>query len=103
MAATVLIPSKHLKRNGKVDVWDVGPSDEVEFKAWEEQYGGPVRVEQWAVDARHSLSVEPKRYKLTLPKGDEPGRYQKDLDAQAATEGEAQEAADPHYGQGKTA
>lgn len=94
----VLIPQKYLKATGKVDLWDMGPPNEAEYKEWENQYGGPVRIEQWAVDARHSLTVEPKRYKLTLPKGIEPGRYQKDMDSQTADADEQAQAEDPHFG-----
>jgi hypothetical protein len=102
MTTTAFIPQKHLKRNGKVDLWDMGPPDESpEYAAWEALHGGPIKIEQWAVDARHTLTIESKRYKLTLPKGIEPGRAQREADERATAEGDQQEAADPHFGTGQ--
>lgn len=68
---------------------------------WHASNGGPVRIELWPADVRHALTVEPKRYFLSLPAGQKPGKAQMEADAMAAAaEEEMQRAAmsDPQFG-----
>jgi hypothetical protein len=70
-------------------------------KAWHEEKGGPVKVELWAIDARHAMEVEPLRYRLDLPKSVKPGRAQLEAEENARAEAEALERArstDPQFG-----
>lgn len=70
---------------------------------WHEKNGGPVKVELWAIDARHALDVESERYKLDLPRGHKPGAAQIEADEIAEQEAEDIERArssDPQFGQG---
>ena len=68
---------------------------------WHEDKGGPFKVELWAVDARHALTVEPDRYKLDLPKSQKPGKAQLEAEEQARAEAEQRDrarASDPQFG-----
>lgn len=140
------IPRQRIKRDGKIDLWDMGPprptapeppkapdldklkgadkalaevqhEDAVEahkgalraygsakehHRQWHETNGGPLKVELWAVDARHALEVEPDRFKLDLPKGHKPGAVQVAADEAAARLAEELDRArtsDPQFGQ----
>jgi hypothetical protein len=73
---------------------------------WHDAKGGPVKVELWAIDARHALEIEPDRYRIDLPRGVKPGKAQVDADALAAAEADERQrakAADPQFGQGASA
>jgi hypothetical protein len=59
-----------------------------DHERWHKENGGPVKIEQWGVDARHSLDNFPERYKLDLPKGVKPGKAQLDAEEMAKAEGE---------------
>lgn len=75
------------------------------YREWKATKGGPVKIEQWAVDAGHSVNVEPDRYKLDLPKGLQPGRAQIEADEEAKKEREEYERAasnDPQFGKQAT-
>jgi hypothetical protein len=94
-----MIGHRDLKLNGKVDVWDIGPAEgDPTRAAWENEYGGPVKIEFFAVDARHALKTEPNRYLMKLPKGVRAGQAQLDAEERATAENEEVEASDPHYG-----
>lgn len=72
-----------------------------DFKSWQEEMGGPRKVELWAPDARHAMEVEPERWKLDLPKGMKAGRAQIEAEEREAAEREALEReieADPQFG-----
>lgn len=144
------IPLSKVKKNGKVDLWDMGPprpdlppepiapdkaklkggelaaaevayeddlvayKDELreharlmrEYRDWHKDKGGPVRIEQWGIDARHSLEREPKRYCIDLPADKKPGKAQREAEEQALAEMDALQrahAADPQFGQGAAA
>lgn len=76
-----------------------------DYQAWHAQNGGPVKIEQWGVDAIHSLTIEPKRYLLDLPKGLKPGHAQLAAEERAAKEREELERAaamDPQFGNQQT-
>lgn len=78
-------------------------STKLAHRKWHEEMGGPRKVELWAADARHAMTVEPERWKLDLPKGMKPGRAQLEAEEQAAAEREAQQRevdADPQFGKG---
>ncbi len=82
------IPRKHLKPNGKVDLWDIVIED------------GPVKLEFTAILAREALMYDPDRYKFDLPRGVKPGPLQDEAEARAREEAEAADAEppDPVYG-----
>jgi len=89
-----MIRQQDIKRNGKVDLWDV----KVE--------GGPAQVEMWPVDAKHALKADPERYCLKLPKGTKPGpAHDAALERLAEEAGEENAArdSDPVYGRGRGA
>ena len=68
---------------------------------WHEKNGGPVKVELWAIDAKHALEVETERYRVDLPRGTKPGAAQIEADERAAEEAEATDRArdaDPQFG-----
>ena len=68
---------------------------------WNEEMGGPRKIELWGCDARHAMTVEPDRYKLDLPKNMKPGRAQVEAEAREMAEREARErdvANDPQFG-----
>lgn len=72
-----------------------------EHQRWHEENGGPVKVELWAVDAKHALEVDGARYKLDLPKGAKPGAAQVEADQKAEAEKDAIDRArssDPQFG-----
>ncbi len=83
-----MIPRKYIKKNGRVDVWDM----EVE--------NGPAKIEFTTMLAREALQRDEKRYKLELPRGMKPGQLQLDNEERAAADAEAAnvEPADPVYG-----
>lgn len=144
------IPLNKVKKNGKVDLWDMGPprpelppepatpdkaklkgaefaatevayedelvayKDELreharlmrDYRDWQRDKGGPVKVELWGIDARHALDREPKRYRIELPKDVQPGKAQREAEEQALAEMDALQrahAADPQFGQGAAA
>jgi len=73
------------------------------YTAWHQNNGGPIKLKQWSTDAVHSLTVDPERYFLELPKGLKPGKAQAEADRIAEmTEAEMQEARekDPQFGKG---
>lgn len=82
------IPRKHLKPNGRVDLWDVLIEN------------GPVKVEFTTILAREALQRDPGRFKMALPPGTKAGPLQIEADERAAAElAEADaEPADPHFG-----
>lgn len=140
------IPPNRVKKNGRVDIWDLGPqaaptapaapsapdekalkgadlaAAQVEYedgliayknalrgytaarnayREWKITMGGPIKIEQWAIDATHSINIEPDRYKLDLPRGQQPGRAQIEADELAKREREELEraaSADPQFG-----
>lgn len=68
---------------------------------WHEEKGGPRKIELWAVDATHAMSVDPERFKLDLPKGQMPGREQIEAEERAAAEQDAMlrmKEVDPQFG-----
>lgn len=78
--------------------WSAARKDK---RAWNDENGGPRKIELWGCDARHALTVEPDRYKLDLPKHVKPGRAQVEAEAREAAEKEARErdiAQDPQFG-----
>lgn len=82
------IPHKRVKRDGKVDLWDI----QIE--------GGPLKIEFTGILAREALQRDPERFKLDLPRGMKPGPAQEEADrraAEAQAEADA-EAPDPVYG-----
>lgn len=101
----VTIHPKSIKPNGKVDVWDLGPTepedkDSLAHAAWKKEaaaFDGPVIVELWSIDAREALTNDSKRFMLSLPKGKKPGPAEERRLEQLAAEGTA-EGPDPHYG-----
>ncbi|MEO6381975.1 MAG: hypothetical protein ABIO35_08255 [Nitrobacter sp.] len=101
----ISIHPKFIKPTGKVDLWDLGPTEpdddaSLEHAAWKKAkavFDGPVKVELWSVDARHALTVDPKRYKIELPKGSKPGPAEERRLEQLAAENPV-EGTDPHYG-----
>lgn len=73
---------------------------------WTETNGGPIKISQWGADARHSMTVEPDRYKIDLPKGMKPGKAQIEAEERAKVEAEELEHArnrDPQFGTGAAA
>lgn len=89
MATLPMIPRKHIKPNGRVDLWDV-LSD-----------GGPFKVEFTTINAREALLYDKDRYKFELPRGTKQGPAQDEADERAAAEAEESaetQANDPHYG-----
>lgn len=72
-----------------------------EHTAWHDKNGGPIKVELWAVDAKHAIEVEPERYKLDLPPKTKPGPAQIEAERRAAQEAEDLDRArssDPQFG-----
>jgi hypothetical protein len=70
-------------------------------KDWHDEKGGPRKIELWAVDAVHAMSVDPERFRLDLPKGQRPGREQIEADERAAAENDAMlrmKEVDPQFG-----
>lgn len=70
-------------------------------RTWHEDKGGPFKVELWAVDARHAMTVDPDRYKLDLPKNQKPGKAQIEAEEQARADAEQRDrarASDPQFG-----
>jgi hypothetical protein len=96
-----MLTQKDVKRNGKVDLWDLGPAkDDPAREKWEQEVGAHKR-EMWAADARHALTADKARYVLKLPKGVQPGSAQAEADERAEYELEEAgrlSAADPQYG-----
>jgi hypothetical protein len=126
------IPLNRMKRNGKFEVWDLGPqvapkappapdgpdqklkgaelaAAELEYedaceaykdklraytaarkahREWQEEKGGPIKLEMWGCDLRNALAVEPDRYVIDLPKGMKPGRAQIEAEKMEAAEAE---------------
>lgn len=71
------------------------------YQEWHTLNGGPIKIEQWGIDAIHSLTIEPNRYKLDLPKGARPGHAQLEAEERARKEREELERAaamDPQFG-----
>lgn len=141
-----MIPFSRIKKNGKVDLWDTGPTRpvapeapsavdaklkgaelaaaeveyedacerykqrlrdftaaKVAFANWQDEKGGPIKVELWGIDARHAMEVEPIRFKLDLPRNVKPGKAQIEAEEMALAEAGALEQArarDPQFGQG---
>jgi len=57
-----------VKENGKVDVWDNGPSEQSsERDTWLLEYRGPVVIEMSPYDAIQAMRIEPERYSLERP------------------------------------
>lgn len=89
MALLPLIHRKHIKRDGKVDLWDIVED------------GGPVKIEFPAILAREALARDPERYHLNLPRGLKPGPLQAENEERIRLQNEEAEAtadADPVYG-----
>lgn len=87
-----LIPRKYIKRNGKVDLWDVLIEN------------GPARFEFTAILAREALQRDPDRFKFELPKGTKQGSLQDEADEREQEnmeEGDRIDDADPHFGKRK--
>lgn len=83
-----MIPRKHIKPNGRVDLWDT----QIE--------NGPVRIEFTSILAREALVRDKDRFKFELPRGVKPGPLQDEADerARADAEAAAAEPPDPVYG-----
>lgn len=82
------IPRKHIKANGRVDLWDVLIED------------GPVKIEFTTILAREALVRDAERFQFNLPRGMKPGPAQIAAEARAAEELDqaAAEPPDPAYG-----
>lgn len=97
-AAEVEYEDAMARYKDKLRAWSASRKDK---RDWDDKNGGPKKVELWACDARHALTVEPERYKLELPKGQNPGRAQMEAEEAEAKEREALERevdADPQFG-----
>lgn len=73
------------------------------YSKWHTDNGGPRKVRHWSTDAVHSLTVDPERYFLELPRGMKAGKAQAEDDRIAAmSEAELTEARekDPQFGKG---
>lgn len=81
----VMIPHTAIKRNGKVDLWDLDAEN------------GPIRIELFPIDAKHALKFR-DRYVFKLPKGKTPGPAQIEAEERAAAESDDQTSRDPHFG-----
>jgi hypothetical protein len=105
----VTLPRSAISPNGKVQLWDCGPTapkaakDSPAYLAYEKEraeFQGPVRIELWTIDARHALGVDPTRYSLQLPAGMKPGPAEAERIAGISIQMEAddrQVGADPHF------
>lgn len=87
------IPRGRIKRNGRVDLWDVLIE------------GGPVKVEFTTILAREALVRDPARFQFELSRGTKPGQLQVEADERIAAERaeDGAEAPDPVYGRKENA
>lgn len=93
-----MLHPKHIKADGKVTLWDLGPPKDDDGRAAWEKRTGPHQVELWAVDAVHALTIESERFVHALPKGVKAGPAQAVVEQVREAAGQSGGQADPHYG-----
>ena len=73
------------------------------YDKWRREFGGPVEIEMWTVNAREAMTRDGERYVNKLPRGAKAGHAHAENERKAHArliEDAADKDKDPHFGKG---